>query len=65
MWNAIIWIYLSCDYRAAVRDVLCLEALALVDGKTMENWFGNGRKLTSFLLTISALVINIYNTKYQ
>ena len=57
MWNAIIWIYLSCDYRAAVCDVICFEALALVGGKTMERLFGNGRKLTSFLLTSPISVI--------
>ena len=56
--------YLSCDYRAAVRDVICFETLALVGGKTMEHWFGNGRKLTSFLLTSPALVLNIYSTDY-
>ena len=48
--------YLSCDYRVAVCDVICLEALVLLGGKTMERQFGNGRKVASLLLTSPALV---------
>ena len=44
-------------YRAAACDVICLEAIVLMVGKTMEHLYGNGRKFTSFLLTNPALVI--------
>ena len=44
-------------YRAAVCDVICLEAVVLPGGKTMERLYGKGRKFASFLLTGPALVI--------
>ena len=43
--------------RAAVCDVICLEAVVLPGGKTMERLYGNGRKFASFSLTSPALVI--------
>ena len=44
-------------YRVAVCDVICLEAVVLLGGKTMERLYGNGRKFASFSLTSPALVI--------
>ena len=44
-------------YRAAVCDVICLEAVVLPGGKTMECLYGNERKFDSFSLTSPALVI--------
>ena len=46
-----------CVYRAAVCDIICLKAVVLLGGKTMDHLYGNGRKLASFLLTNPALVI--------
>ena len=43
--------------RAAACDVICLEAIVLPGGKTMEHLYGNRRKFASFLLTSPALVI--------
>ena len=45
------------DYRAAACDVICLEAVVLPGGKTMERLYGNGRKFASFSLTNPALII--------
>ena len=45
------------NYGAAACDVICLEALVLPGGKTMERLYGNGRKFASFSLTSPALVI--------
>ena len=42
-------------YRAAACDVICLEALVLLGGKTMERLYGNWRKFAS--LTSPALII--------
>ena len=44
-------------YRAAAYDVICLEAVVLLGGKTMERLYDNGRKIASFSLTSPALVI--------
>ena len=58
----------SYSYRAAVCDIICLEAVVLPGGKTTDCIYGNGRKLASFLLTSPALVIEhlaSYNTNYQ
>ena len=44
-------------YRAAACDVICLEALVLPGGKTMERLYDNERKFASFLLTSPTLVI--------
>ena len=50
--------FIGNGYRAAVCDVICLEAVVVLPGgKTMECLYGNGRKFASFLLTIPALVI--------
>ena len=46
-----------CVSRAAACDVICLEAVVLLIGKTMERLYGNGKKFASFLLTSPALVI--------
>ena len=45
------------NYRAAVCDVICLKAIVLPGGKTMECLYGNGKKFTLFLLTSPALII--------
>ena len=45
------------EYRVAAFDVIYLEAVELLGGKTMERLYGNGRKFTSFSLTRPALVI--------
>ena len=44
-------------HRVAACDIICLEAIVLPGGKTMECLYGNGRKFASFLLTSSALFI--------
>ena len=44
-------------YRAAACDVICLEAVVLLGGKTMECLYGNWRKFTLFSLTSPAKVI--------
>ena len=49
--------YYNINYRAAVCDVICLEATVLLGGKTTERLYGNGRKFALFLLTSPALVI--------
>ena len=57
--NFIIWYtidQLFC-YRAAVCDVICLKAVVLPGGKTMECLYGNGRRFASFSLTSPALII--------
>ena len=38
-------------------DVICLEAVVLPGGKTMEHLYGNRRKFTLFSLTSPASVI--------
>ena len=43
--------------RAAACDVICLGAIVLPGGKTVERLYGNGRKFASFSLTSAALVI--------
>ena len=53
---------ITCDYtinsyRAAACDVICLGAVVLPGGKTMECLYGNGRRFALFLLTSPALVI--------
>ena len=55
----------SPNYRAAVCDIICLEAVVLPGGKTMEHLYGNGRKFSLFSLTSLLRLLNIYNTKYQ
>ena len=45
------------EYRVAPFDVIYLEAVVRVGGKTMEHLYGNRRKLASFSLTRPALVI--------
>ena len=45
------------EYRVAAFDVIYLEAVVLLGGRTMEHLYGNGRKFASFLLARSALVI--------
>ena len=47
----------SSFYRAAAGDVICLEAVVLPGGKTMECLYGNGRKFALFSLTSPAKVI--------
>ena len=49
-------------YRAAACDVICLEAVVLPGGKTVEHLYDNGRKFTLISLTSSALVIEHYFT---
>ena len=44
-------------YRAAACDIICLEAVVLLGGKTMERLYGTGRKFTLFSLTNPALII--------
>ena len=43
--------------RAAAYDIICLEAVVLPGGKTMEHLYGNGRKFASFLLISSVFII--------
>ena len=43
--------------RAVACDVICLEAVVLLGGKTMEYSYGNRRKFALFSLTSPALVI--------
>ena len=45
------------EYRVATFDVIYLEAIVLLGGRTMERLYGNGRKFASFSLTRPALVI--------
>ena len=45
------------SYRAAACDVICLEAVVLPGGKTVERLYGNGRKFASSSLTSPGLVI--------
>ena len=61
-FHAELWIFRYTDfyylmYRVAVCDVICLKALVLPGGNTMEGLYGNGRKFASLLLTSSTLII--------
>ena len=44
-------------YREAACDVICLKAVVLPGGKTVERLYGNGRKFASFTLASPALII--------